>query len=504
MELRSGNYEEAIAHFEQTIAIDPQNAEAYYYRGVANTALGNYEEVIVDLDQAIAIDPQNAKAYYYHGVATTHLGSNDEEAIAYFDQAIAIHPEYAVAYSYRGRAKQRLGYDDADVDLYFARALTWWSLRNTPSYGRNVIINFSRAIAIDPQNAKAYYYRGMANATLGNDEEAIVDLDQSIAIDPENALAYLYRGIAKADLGNDDEAIIDLDQSIAIDSENILAYLHRGRIRARLNNYEYEEATADINQAIEYSHILLDYGHRDFRRDNFAEAIIDYSLFIDTNNNTDSYRIATAYLYRGLSKTNLGNDEDVTADYIQAVSIDPEKYSILSDFGEQELQQSKYEKAIVYFSQAIAIFDQTIAIIDNNLQNDPSPSYHNLRRHLRYQYVNSYVNRGRAKAGLGNSEEAIDDYNQAIVIDPRNSNAYFHRGIAKADLGNDEGAVDDYTQAIVFNSRSSNLYLYRGGIAKQVTDMNYNTSKRIYFHRRQANFRLGRYGDAFIDSLFTF
>jgi len=60
---RAGQYEEAIAGYNEAIRIDPKYARAYVGRGVAYHRLGKYERAIHDHDQAIQLDP---KAPYAH------------------------------------------------------------------------------------------------------------------------------------------------------------------------------------------------------------------------------------------------------------------------------------------------------------------------------------------------------------------------------------------------------------------------------------------------------
>jgi tetratricopeptide (TPR) repeat protein len=58
------------------------------------------------------------------------------------------------------------------------------------------------------------------------------------------------------------------------------------------------------------------------------------------------------------------------------------------------------------------------------------------------------VNQGNAKAELEEYEAAIEDYTEAIELDPQNVDAYFNRGVTRADLGRYEAAIEDYSRAI--------------------------------------------------------
>ena len=57
-----GNYEFAIEDFNTAIALDSNNAGAYFNRGSAYYKTGEFAYAIVDFDMAIALDPQNRHA----------------------------------------------------------------------------------------------------------------------------------------------------------------------------------------------------------------------------------------------------------------------------------------------------------------------------------------------------------------------------------------------------------------------------------------------------------
>ncbi len=63
-----------------------------------------------------------------------------------------------------------------------------------------------------------------------------------------------------------------------------------------------------------------------------------------------------------------------------------------------------------------------------------------------------YIYRGDAYAKLGQFAYAIDDFTDAIRIEPKNAEAYFARGAAYALLGKAEDARKDWSEAVKLNS----------------------------------------------------
>jgi tetratricopeptide (TPR) repeat protein len=86
------------------------------------------------------------------------------------------------------------------------------------------------------------------------------------------------------------------------------------------------------------------------------------------------------------------------------------------------------------------------------------------------QTARGYFEKGKSKDNLGNYSGAIDDYTEAILLDPKFESAYYYRAIAKGLLGDNEGSITDYTKLIALGkmfSRASYVYQARG-ISKQI------------------------------------
>ncbi len=181
----AGDYQKAIANYDEAIRLDPKDDLNYSARGVLYAFLGQYERAIQDYDEAIRIDPQYAEDYNNRGVAYNHLGLS-ERAIQDFDEAIRLDPKDAIPYYNRGNAYLNLG--------QYERAIQ----------------DFDEAILLDPQYEDAYYNRGVAYAILGQYERAIQDFDEAIRLDPLDADTYYLRGLVYEELGKSTEAELDI------------------------------------------------------------------------------------------------------------------------------------------------------------------------------------------------------------------------------------------------------------------------------------------------------
>ena len=84
-------------------------------------------------------------------------------------------------------------------------------------------LSASQPAAEDKARAKKYFESGDEHRKKGDYDRAIADYDQAIRLDPKDADAHVYRGIAYYGKGDYDRAIADYDRALAIDPNHRLA-----------------------------------------------------------------------------------------------------------------------------------------------------------------------------------------------------------------------------------------------------------------------------------------
>lgn len=179
-----------------------------------------------------------AEDHLNRGVGHINEGEYDK-AIVEFSRAIEIQPGNAIQHSNRGNAHFFKGDCEKAIDDY------------------------SRAIEIKPDYANAYYNRGNAYYSKGDCDRAIEDFSRAIEIQPDFGEAYLNRGNAYSGRGDYDTAIDDYSKAIAIRHDDASAYSDRGN--AYYFKGRYDRAIEDYNKAIE---LRPDYANAYFNRGN--------------------------------------------------------------------------------------------------------------------------------------------------------------------------------------------------------------------------------------------
>lgn len=89
---------------------------------------------------------------------------------------------------------------------------------------------YTAAIALDPNFALAYNYRGHIYYLQRKYEEAIEDFNKAVAIDSDDSSHFISRGEAYTDKRQYDKAIEDFNKAISLDPENAQTYIDRGYV----------------------------------------------------------------------------------------------------------------------------------------------------------------------------------------------------------------------------------------------------------------------------------
>lgn len=112
-----GDYAQAENYWTELVAKFPTNPAVWSNRGNARVSLNKLEDAIADFNQAIAITPDAPDPYLNRGTALEGEGKY-QEAIADYNKVLELAPNDAFAYNNRGNAEGGLGDWEAAVKDY--------------------------------------------------------------------------------------------------------------------------------------------------------------------------------------------------------------------------------------------------------------------------------------------------------------------------------------------------------------------------------------------------
>lgn len=100
------------------------------------------------------------------------------------------------------------------------------------------VAEYTAAIRVDPKSVVARFNRGYLFWKIGREKEAILDMDVVIRANPTaNAKAYLYRGLAHADVGQRQAALSDFNNAIQYASTTVDGDMVRARASFAKGDY---------------------------------------------------------------------------------------------------------------------------------------------------------------------------------------------------------------------------------------------------------------------------
>ena len=184
----AGDFARALAFYERSIAVRPDDFQAHYNRGVALYRSGERAAAAAAYERAIALEPKLAAAYSALGVVESEAGRHDA-ALRHLEQAISLAPENPEFHNNRGLALDRAQRSD------------------------EALRSFDAALALAPDFGAAWCNRGVALHRLGRFTEALASADRALAVDPDDAEAWSNRGLALHDLHRAGEALAALAEA---------------------------------------------------------------------------------------------------------------------------------------------------------------------------------------------------------------------------------------------------------------------------------------------------
>jgi len=180
-----GPYEDAIAHFTQAMAMDPNYSEYYNDRGAVYFKMDRLDEAERDYIRAIELSPPYAEVWTNLGQCYRAMERMADADRAY-SRALDLDPTCILAVV--GRADARSALDRRELAL----------------------LDYDRALRLGPDQPLVLGSRAILHYEAGRLPEALVDLDAAVVLGPEVAELYQNRAVALRELGRREDAARDL------------------------------------------------------------------------------------------------------------------------------------------------------------------------------------------------------------------------------------------------------------------------------------------------------
>ena len=233
-----GDYEAALAKYDQVLHVDGNYYQAWTNRGYALAGLQEYSKMLESCRAATIIEPQATYAWNCKGEALHNLEQYDE-AIAAFEQAVELNPTDPIFFINKGESLQAVGQVDealADInqaikllqqqpkegfnrDLAIALSSKGRIFREQQQYQAAIAV-FDQALLYEPNYFPAQRDRALALRSLGEYQQARDEftqiLNHSQLTDAQAAEIWFYQGLTLCDLWQSGAAIAAFNEALRL------------------------------------------------------------------------------------------------------------------------------------------------------------------------------------------------------------------------------------------------------------------------------------------------
>jgi tetratricopeptide (TPR) repeat protein len=393
-------------------------------------------------------------------------------------------------------------------------------IRGKESYARgylpDAITEFSAVVesdANDRDKAIALTYMGMISDDKGDYDKAIEYYNRAQTYDKKNPDIYKNLSLAYRHKKDFDKAIDSARQSSSLNSDDTGAkkllgdlYFERGNYDDAISRYReildkspehpgvlYNMGSALMAKGDEFSAMeyfkkagaadrIGEVAHRAYsrlgviymERKNFEEALkyLKDAVAIRPNDALNRYNLGIAYLRRNMTEEAMG--ELAKAEQLGAGNV-----SILEKIGEEYLNLKKYDKGLEVYNKITKNNEQNVKILSQIAKihyekGELDKAYETYRRITLIEPATenarvAYLNMGNIMDDAQRYDQAIESYEKALSISPKDHTVYLNIGIAYKHAGKPELAIKAWKQSADLNANDpqplvaiADLYYERG------------------------------------------
>ena len=399
-------YQTALSNFNQILAIDPQQHNAYYEIAQIYFKSKDYEQAKANIQKALTIDTANE--WYWILSANIYQELKDYNLLIYaLDELIRIAPE-----------KVEYRFEKANTLVMLQRhdeALTAY---------RKIEQEFGESL--ETLEGKQRIYRH-----TGDFKSAETDLKQQIASDPDNFRYHIFLGDLYFNNKDKDKAVAEYKKAKSLDPGN--GYVSLALSDIYNSEAKTEEAFAELTQAFRASEISIDQKVKiiisyfayfpDLKFMRYAESLA-FILTEEYPDEAKSFAIYGDVLFQKAAYEKAGEA------YQQAIALNKNIYAVWEQlvriklgFNDMKGVVETGEEALTYFPQSGGMY-VFVGIAFNQLKAyEKAVSY--LHNALNFDLENPmkvqvYSTLGDTYESLKQYKESSDSYEKALALDANN------------------------------------------------------------------------------------
>ncbi|MEO5682165.1 MAG: tetratricopeptide repeat protein [Chitinophagaceae bacterium] len=367
---------------------------------------------------------------YIHKATLAENKREYQAAIGFYNDAIVQKPDEAARYQNKKRELTEKFRITSELDEKYKAGLY-----------KEAIKEYDAAIKKNKTNADLYLGRAKCYEKMNEFSKAMKDYTQSYELDNNNLEAIEKRAALYKKNGDNFKSLTDYKTYLTISKENTAIYEAMSELRMLINT-NTDDAIKDLNDGLavdpKATNLYLKKGLLLLRKNDLRGADNNFSSVIKLDSNH-----ATAYYYRGKSQVLMNHAETAGVDFEAArqKGLDAENIKNIDAYA-----AAYFQRSVVKFNDPVK--DSAIKLAGYAIAINPLNS-------------NYRFSRGEYYFAASNYKEAINNYDQALLLDKTYTEAFYKRGLAWQNLGNHKTAIENYTGALQL---SPQLYAAQKGM----------------------------------------
>jgi tetratricopeptide (TPR) repeat protein len=433
---------DAPGYLRKYLALKPSDAAAQKNLGDLLYAQKENAGALSAYRKALALDP-SIKGIYKR----------------YFDLASALGISADIAAALAGA----INAGEADAGMYAAQGNTYQREALYPK----AIQMYQKALAADPKNTSVLMSLGACQVKTGNTTEASITYEQVLALSPQDARVYKMLGDMYVHQNKKDQAIGVYKKYLDKQPKDYAVASIIGEYA--YTNKNYDEAEKYLGMVVgteaKTSAFLSMYAFSCYQKKDYDKAKELYSqLALLTPANPEVYRI----LYTIASQDTA--QKAATAGYLKKyLALKPSDAAAQKNLGDLLYDRKEFAGALSAYKKALAL-DPTIKGVYKRcyematalgLAADASVA------------IKGAVNAGEADAAMYSAQgaayqrqalypQAVQMYQKALALDPKNTALLMSLGTCQVKTGNTTDASVTYEQVLAVNPQEIRVYKMLG------------------------------------------
>ena len=408
---------------------------------------GEFDKAMRSYEQVLRLMPKHFEALHHVGIVAFQVG-NFDMAAGFIRSALALNPNVAAAHSNLGNALKEMRQLDGALHSY------------------------DRALELNGGDADTWYNRGVALQALGRSEDALHSYDHALALNAGDDQAWSNRAVVLRQLEQYEPALQSAQHALALNPRNIEAHSNCGNILLAM--VRLDEAEVSYRRALElapdYADAHYNLGRLLLLSERYEEALVCYQKALSLKPRPATVielRQGLIETYRKLGKVErkLGRSGSAAQVFEALLKLDDADHAIWQLHALALYESGRNEEGLASVARALAFkpdnadYHLTRAIILRTcLRYEEARQCCEKAVELAPHHPGAYTSLGSVLDLMGHADRALENYEQALALDPDYALAHWNRSQIDLRRGDYERGWRGYE----WRWKTSNLGVYKG------------------------------------------